>query len=68
MADITKCKGFFCPKKDACYRYTAPKSERQSWFMKVPYTYEGSKFICYEFYERKAKDSFINDFFGGIFK
>lgn len=36
MADITKCKGFGCPVRGDCYRYTAPTSDRQSWFEVVP--------------------------------
>jgi len=37
MADISKCKGIDCPLKETCYRFTAPVSERQSWFIKPPY-------------------------------
>lgn len=36
MVDITKCKGFGCPVRGDCFRYTAPTSDRQSWFAVVP--------------------------------
>ena len=42
MADISKCKGesaegFICPKRDSCYRYTAPNSMMQSYFTTMPW-------------------------------
>ena len=36
MADITKCKGTYCPIKESCYRFTAQKSELQSYFLESP--------------------------------
>ena len=37
MADITKCPGSYCLKKETCYRYLAISSEyRQSYFVKLP--------------------------------
>jgi hypothetical protein len=36
MADITKCSGEGCHMKETCYRYTAPSSEYQSYFMGTP--------------------------------
>lgn len=36
MADITKCSGIGCPHKENCYRFTAPASEYQSFFMTPP--------------------------------
>lgn len=37
MADITMCVGTDCPKKESCYRYTAPVNKyRQSYFVDVP--------------------------------
>jgi len=37
MADITMCKGLWCPKKERCYRFTAKANEsRQSYFSKIP--------------------------------
>jgi hypothetical protein len=37
MSDISKCSGLNCPLKEDCYRYTAPKSEWQSYLTDVPY-------------------------------
>ena len=31
------CEGNKCPLKDKCYRYRAISSQRQSWFMEIPY-------------------------------
>jgi len=31
MADIAKCKDFFCPSKDYCHRFTAPTGLYQSY-------------------------------------
>ena len=28
MSDITKCRDFFCPSKEKCYRYTAPADDQ----------------------------------------
>ena len=37
MADIAMCKGTMCPKKETCYRFTAPVNEyRQSFFVTPP--------------------------------
>ncbi len=37
MADITMCRDKECPKKDTCYRYTAPVNKhRQSYFTESP--------------------------------
>lgn len=36
MADITMCKGTGCPHKELCYRYIAPESDLQSYFLDVP--------------------------------
>jgi hypothetical protein len=37
MADITKCKGTHCNRKEQCYRYTAKENEyRQAYFTIVP--------------------------------
>jgi hypothetical protein len=37
MADITMCTGDGCPLKENCYRFTAEKSERQSYFFTPPF-------------------------------
>jgi hypothetical protein len=56
MADITKCmgiiqdefKGFPCPYRITCYRYTAEDtSEWQSYFEEVPYNMSGK--CCIEY-------------------
>ena len=31
MADITKCQGRNCERKETCYRYTAQADDWQSW-------------------------------------
>ena len=31
MADITKCQGRNCERKETCYRYTAEADDWQSW-------------------------------------
>jgi len=37
MADITMCEGLTCPRKEQCYRYTAPKNPyRQAYFSQMP--------------------------------
>ena len=37
MADIAMCAGLTCPRKEQCYRYTAPKNEyRQAYFSQIP--------------------------------
>jgi hypothetical protein len=38
MADISMCDGHECPKKQECYRYTAPVNPyRQAYFTFTPY-------------------------------
>jgi hypothetical protein len=48
MADITMCEWTNCPMKDKCYRYTAPKSERQTMFIEIPLDKETD--MCEHFY------------------
>ena len=41
MPDISNCKGetkkgFICPMRDTCYRYTSPDSMLQSYFSTPP--------------------------------
>ena len=38
MADISMCEGKGCDLKDKCYRHTANKGMRQSFFMTEPNT------------------------------
>lgn len=35
MADITKCDNENCSRKTICYRYTAPESAYQAYFLDV---------------------------------
>ena len=51
MPDITMCKGDNCPKKENCYRYTAPVNEyRQSYFFDTPIKEDGT---CEHYWEVK---------------
>ena len=34
--DITKCEDKECPKKETCFRWTAPSNELQSYFVETP--------------------------------
>lgn len=36
MPDLTKCRDAACPRSVQCWRFTAPASERQSWFAPSP--------------------------------
>ena len=51
MADITKCRDFFCSLKDTCYRYTATSSDRQSYFILSP----RKKNECEYYWETKTE-------------
>ena len=45
--DITKCSGQNCPVKEKCYRFTAPASQYQSYFVIPPIkTTEEGKLDC----------------------
>lgn len=47
MPDITMCKGYSCPMKDTCYRFTAkPNPNRQSYFSSVGYKIVKAKPVC----------------------
>ena len=35
MSDISKCNGEGCSKKDSCYRYLAPSSEKWQSYISV---------------------------------
>lgn len=50
MTDITKCSGDGCPVKDLCYRFNAPGSTYQSYFMQVPFDHD--KLECEHLWER----------------
>lgn len=53
MADITKCLGINCSKKESCYRYKAESSiHGQSWFFDSPLEEDG---ICSYYWPFKSK-------------
>ena len=52
MADITKCEGIGCNKREFCYRFTAIAStHRQSYFATTPIKVSGE---CDEYWEMKC--------------
>ena len=52
MADITKCDGKGCDKREFCYRFTAMASKyRQSYFVDAPIKKDGT---CDEYWEIKC--------------
>ena len=52
MADITKCNGKGCDKREFCYRFTAIESKyRQSYFVTPPINSKGE---CDEYWEIKC--------------
>lgn len=56
MADITKCAGEGCSKKERCYRHTAEDSAyRQSYFVNAPVKLnENGNFIfCVYFWDKR---------------
>lgn len=54
MSDIAMCRGTGCPKKDTCYRYTAPVNlYRQSYFIVVPINIKTG--ICEEYWNNKDR-------------
>lgn len=53
MPDLTMCKGGVCPIRKNCYRAIAKPSERQSYFMEIPYHDESGE--CAYFIEAKAR-------------
>lgn len=55
MADITMCTGDGCPLKEKCCRFTAEKSEWQSYFLTPPF--DGK--TC-EIYWGKQSESIYN--------
>jgi hypothetical protein len=52
MSDITKCRAEGCKKKRSCYRFLAPASEYQSYFMHPPVKEDGT---CNQYWEVKAE-------------
>ena len=56
MADITMCGGKDCPLKEKCYRFTAPESERQSYFLGTPGKMEDGKFVCDKYWDNSEEN------------
>ena len=56
MSDITMCSGVGCDLKHKCYRFTAERSDRQSWFTKVPLK-DGN---CEMFWGEKSEDIYAD--------
>lgn len=53
MADICKCDGKGCDKREFCYRFTAMADKyRQSYFVDAPIKKDGT---CDEYWEMKCK-------------
>ena len=52
MADITKCSGAGCVKRETCYRFTAESSEHwQSWFSEnIIWELKDGVFSCDAYY------------------
>lgn len=46
--DITKCQDEECPRKKECYRYMAPASDYQSYFVDSPRTDKGCEYFMGE--------------------
>lgn len=55
--DITKCSGDNCPIKYHCKRFTAKKSDYQSW-INPPFKLDGDKFSCDLFWS-DAQDAIL---------
>jgi len=56
MADISKCRGEGCPKKDRCYRYTAPSNMYRQSYMSPPRKEDGS---CDEYWPNDLKEYIV---------
>lgn len=59
MADIAKCSGEnsqgICPKRETCYRYTAPSSDFWQAYMIAPLVLWRGGFICNEYWNVKDR-------------
>ena len=53
MADITKCSGEGCKKKESCYRFTAPSSDLQTMFVTPPLDKDGECEYYWEVTKKK---------------
>jgi hypothetical protein len=55
MADISMCNGQNCPVKEKCYRFTAPKGFRQTYFAETPGKNQGDDFFCNMYWGENAE-------------
>lgn len=55
MADITKCRGDGCPRREKCYRYTAEEDKYQSYLVVSPHTIVKNKFYCELFWGERSE-------------
>lgn len=51
MADIAKCSGTGCDKKEQCYRFTAPSNEYAQWYA-LPIIVDGK---CESFWDNENR-------------
>jgi len=59
--DITKCSVTNCPVKEKCYRFTAPASQYQSYFVIPPIkTTEEGKLDCEHYWGKGEPFKHIN--------
>ena len=59
--DICKCSGANCPVKEKCYRFTAPASQYQSYFVIPPIkTTEEGKLDCEHYWGKGEPFKHIN--------
>ena len=59
--DITKCSGQNCPVKEKCYRFTAPDSQYQSYFVIPPIkTTEEGELDCEHYWGKGEPFKHIN--------
>lgn len=59
--DITKCSGQNCPVKEKCYRFTAPASQYQSYFVIPPIkTTKERKLDCEHYWGKGEPFKHIN--------
>jgi hypothetical protein len=61
MADISMCKGGDCKQKEQCYRFKAPPSMRQSYFLNPPLKPDGSCDYRMEIWANKESGSARRD-------
>lgn len=53
--EMIKCYGNDCPKKETCYRYLAPSSKIQAYFIPSPIKEDGSCLMYWPFITNDPK-------------